>query len=189
VSAVALGLVLALGASVALNASFLLQHAGSVGAAAVTPRRPLATLRSLLGSRLWAGGAALGCAGWAMHIGALARAPLSLVQAFVAGGLALCVPMAAVGLGHRAAPAERRAAVVMVVGLVLLAYGLHGAHRDAAFASAALAGYLAALVVGAAALLLPSATLRERGWELEALGVATAGIAWLAGTATMVTPA
>ena len=41
----------------------------------------------------------------------------------------------------------------------------------------------AAIALGAAALLAPSTDLRERGWELEAVGVAAAGIAWLAGTA------
>jgi len=38
----------------------------------------------------------VGLAGWALHVGAMRDAPLSLVQAFVAGGLALTVPMAAV---------------------------------------------------------------------------------------------
>ena len=40
-----------------------------------------------------------------------------------------------------------------------------------------------AIALGAAALFAPSAGLRERGWELEAVGVAAAGVAWLAGTA------
>ena len=45
---------------------------------------------------------------------------------------------------------------------------------------------LAALALGALALASGRAGLRERGWELEALGVAGVGIAWLAGTAAMV---
>jgi hypothetical protein len=126
-----LGLALAVGASVALSASYLLQHAGSGSAVAVSARRPLATLRSLLGSPAWTLGAAVGLAGWAMHIDALAHAPLSLVQAFVAGGLALTVPIAAIGLGHRARPQEKHATLVMVVALILLSVGLraHGARE------------------------------------------------------------
>ena len=61
--------------------------------------------------------------GWALHVGAMREAPLSLVQAFVAGGLALTVPMAAFGLGRRRPRARRGAAALMVVALVLLALG------------------------------------------------------------------
>ena len=93
VSPLAAGLALALAASLALNTGYLLQHRGSAGAPEITPLRPLATLRSLLASRAWVAGLALGTLGWLMHVGALSRAPLSLVQAFVAGGLVLAVPI------------------------------------------------------------------------------------------------
>jgi hypothetical protein len=169
VSSLALGLSLALVASVALNASYLLQHAGSTaGAIEITPRRPVATLASLLRSPLWALGAVLGVGGWALHVGALSRAPLSLVQAFVAGGLALTVPMAAIGLGHRARSDERRAAGLMVVALVLLSLGLHGAGRHAAYAPIVLGGYLAAL--GAVAAMLAAVDGGAR--RAPALGLA-----------------
>lgn len=42
---------------------------------------------------------------------------------------------------------------------------------------------LAGLAAGAALLLARSPAARERGWELEAVGVAAAGIGWLAGIA------
>jgi len=42
---------------------------------------------------------------------------------------------------------------------------------------------LLALVIGAAALRAARPALRERGWELEAVGVAAVGIGWLAGLA------
>jgi drug/metabolite transporter (DMT)-like permease len=85
-----------------------------------------------------------------MHVAALSRAPLSLVQAFVAGGLALAAPMAAIGLRHRLEPGERTAIGLMVVALVLLAVGLGGEGRHADFAPAGLAVYLGALAVLAA---------------------------------------
>ncbi len=47
---------------------------------------------------------------------------------------------------------------------------------------------LVAIALGAAALLARSPAVRERGWELEALGVAVAGVAWLAGTAAASRP-
>jgi hypothetical protein len=94
-SALAVGLGLALLASLALNGSYLVQHAGSRGAPAVTALHPLATWRGLLASRVWTAGLVLGLAGWALHVGALAKAPLSLVQPFTVGGIALAVPVAA----------------------------------------------------------------------------------------------
>src|SRR5436305_13364498 len=115
-----IGAGLAIAAAVALNASYVMQHAGSSHATAVDPRRPLATLGSLLRSPIWATGAGVGVTGWALHIGAMRDAPLSLVQAFVAGGLALSVPMAAIGLRRRPEPGEVQAVLVMVLAPVLL---------------------------------------------------------------------
>jgi hypothetical protein len=77
-----IGLSLAMTGSLALNASYLIQHAGSLRAPAIQWRHPLRTLRSLLRSRLWLGGGVLGLTGWAISIAALTQAPLSLVQAF-----------------------------------------------------------------------------------------------------------
>lgn len=137
-SSTPLGVMLALAASVALNASYLLQHHGSSQVVAVTPRRPLASLRSLLRSPWWALGACVGIAGWALHVDALSRAPISLVQAFVAGGLVLAAPMAALGLGHRLRGSERWAVACMVLALLLLTLGLGHAGPSATFAPAAL---------------------------------------------------
>jgi drug/metabolite transporter (DMT)-like permease len=88
--------------------------------------------------------------GWGLHIGALARAPISIVQAFVAGGIALTVPMAALGRHHRVGREERRGTALIVAGLVLLAVGLHDPGTAVAFSPAALGGYLAALALLAA---------------------------------------
>ncbi|MEO8687576.1 MAG: hypothetical protein ABI611_05080 [Solirubrobacteraceae bacterium] len=122
-TALILGLGLAVLASVALNGSYLLQHAGSRAGPAVNVRRPLATLGALLRSRLWLAGAAAGAAGWALHVGALAHAPLSLVQAFAAGGLALTLPVAARAFGQRLARSEVIAVAVLVASLALLGLG------------------------------------------------------------------
>lgn len=45
---------------------------------------------------------------------------------------------------------------------------------------------IVAIALGAAALASPRASMRERGWELDALGVAAIGVGWLAGTAASV---
>src|SRR3954447_5068840 len=90
-----LGFGLALGASLALNAGYLLQHMGGGAAPPVDARAPVATVHGLLRSRVWVLGMGANLVGSVMHIGALAVAPLTLVQAFSAGGLALVVPASA----------------------------------------------------------------------------------------------
>jgi hypothetical protein len=152
VNATSIGIGLAICAAVALNTSYLMQHAGSSSTDAIDPRRPIATLASLLRSPIWFAGAAVGVTGWALHIGAMREAPLSLVQAFVAGGLALTVPLAAIGLRRRPAPGETQAVAVMVLALVLLSIGLVGGGRHASFEPWAL-GVALALLAGGAALL------------------------------------
>lgn len=144
VGPLALGLVLALGASLALNGSYVVQHLGSAGAPAISVRRPLASLGGLLRSPLWLAGAAAGMLGWALHVGALANAPLSLVQAFSAGGLALVVPLATRLTGATLGPAERRGIALMVVALVVLSLGA----TAPAVPAVPLAPLLAVLAVG-----------------------------------------
>jgi uncharacterized membrane protein len=168
VSEVAVGLALALAASLALNFAFLLQHAGSVGEAAITPLRPLATLRTLLRSPLWLVGGALGMAGWGLHVAALAHAPLSLVQAFVAGGLVLAVPLAVGALGHRLDRREVRGVLLLAGSLVLLSIGLGNPPAHATYDSALLAGY----VGGAAALAALLALAPPGEHRPSALGLA-----------------
>jgi hypothetical protein len=107
---------------------------------------------ALLRSPIWAAGGAVGLTGWGLHIGALREAPLSLVQAFVAGGLALTAPMAALGLRRRPARGETQAVALMVLALALLSIGLAGGGRHASFDRLALAAALAVLVCGAAVL-------------------------------------
>jgi len=152
VSGPVLGLALALLASLALNGSYLLQHVGGRAAPPVAPHHPLRTLRGLLGSRVWLAGLAVGLLGWALHVGALARAPLSLVQAFGAGGLALAVPVGARVLRERLARDELAAVALMVAALALLAAGARAATEARPLPAAPLAAYLALAACAAGAL-------------------------------------
>lgn len=140
---IAAGLALAVAASLALNTGFLLQHGGASEAPPVDARRPIATLAGLLRQRVWLLGLVLGTAGWAMHVAALSRAPLSLVQAFVAGGLALLAPIATRWFGQTLTRAESVAVAVMAVGLAALALGVHEPRNGDALPGAALGLFLA----------------------------------------------
>lgn len=122
----ALGLLLTVLASVALNASYLLQHVGGLAAPAVDIRRPVATVRGLLRSRLWLAGAAVGTAGSVLHAGALSQAPISLVQAFSAAGLAVLVPVATRVTRSPLRRSERLGVLAIVLALGGLAFDATG---------------------------------------------------------------
>jgi hypothetical protein len=121
------GVALALLASLALNAAYLVQHLGSQHAPDISLGRPIATLRGLLASRLWLVGSIAGVLGWGLQVGALSQAPLSLVQAFSAGGLALAVPLGVWVTHTRLERGEQGAILAMGGALVLLAIGAGGA--------------------------------------------------------------
>jgi hypothetical protein len=167
VSGIAVGLGLALVASLALNGSYVIQHVGSASAPPVDMRRPFFTLWSLLRSRWWAVGAALGMTGWAVHVAALSHAPLSLVQAFVAGGLALMAPVAARALGAPLTSAERVGVAVAVVSLILLCVGLGNPGVHGSVDAAAMTAFLVAAGIAAGAL-----ARARREWRPHALGLA-----------------
>jgi hypothetical protein len=167
VNSVWTGLALALVASVALNVGFLIQGAGSAEAPLLEISRPLRSLSALVRSRLWLVGILLSSAGWGLQIAAFALAPLSLVQAFGSGGLALLVPLERRFLRRSVPPGEAGAVLLIAVALVLLSIGLGspGSHRD--FDDVGLAVYLTAL----AAIALPLTGLGLRH-TARALGAA-----------------
>jgi hypothetical protein len=148
-SSTLIGSALALSAAVALNASYLVQHKGSASLAAVDGRRPIATMRTLLRAPVWLLGGILGMVGWGLHIGAMKEAPLSLVQAFVAGGLVLAAPLAAAILRRRLAASEVRAIALMVAALLLLTLGLRSEGAHSHFAAASLGVLVGGLVIAA----------------------------------------
>jgi hypothetical protein len=152
-STLVIGLGLAIIASAAFNASYLLQFKGADSAPAVSLRRPWRTVKGLFASRVWVLGAVLGFAGIGLHVAALDHAPLSLVQTFITGGLVLAVPMATRGLGHTLARGEKLGVGLMSISLIVLSLGI-GAPSRAQFADVGLIVFLSCAGVAAAALML-----------------------------------
>lgn len=150
------GLALALLSAALINLGFLLQHRGLTGGGR---RRGLrAALAAALRSPLWLGGQLLGWVGFGAQIVAIALAPLALVQAFAAGGLALSVPLAAAVFSCRIARPQLRAVIAIAVALALLPIGfasardqLNGGALAVCAAGAALAGAALCAVRAAAA--------------------------------------
>lgn len=150
-----LGLVLALASACALNWGYYAQHGAAAALPPLSLRHPVRSLASLFGHRRWLAGFLIGIGGWALYVVALTLAPLSLVQACAAGGLAILAALA--GVRSRG---ERLAVVTSVFGLALLAVSLAGAvggtqHADRTGAavwmltSAAVAAAIAGSATGA----------------------------------------
>jgi len=126
-----LGILLALACALASNVGFLYKHRGVCAAPAVDMRRPWWTARQLFGSRLFAIGWGVATGAWLFHVAALAIAPLSVVQAVLAGGVVMLAVMAERMFGVRIGRRQWIGLYLTAGGLVLLGLTLpviHGAH-------------------------------------------------------------
>ncbi|MEA2249599.1 MAG: hypothetical protein QOH46_4128 [Solirubrobacteraceae bacterium] len=172
------GLLLSVVASLALNAGYLLQHLGGAGAPAVQARRPVATLRGLLGSKRWILGTGTALGGSVLHVGALATAPLSLVQAFSAGGLAVVVPIAARVVRTPLQRAEQLGILAILLALGALAIDPVAASHAPVLGPAAI-GFFAIILATATVL-----ALTRIGHLAAALAAATGLLYGLSDAAT-----
>src|SRR4051794_41274767 len=89
-----LGIILALLCAFATNLAFLYKHRGACAACKVDIRHPIRTAISLWSQRWFAIGMLVGLGAWLLHVAAISLAPLSVVQAVLAGGLVLLAIMA-----------------------------------------------------------------------------------------------
>jgi drug/metabolite transporter (DMT)-like permease len=87
-------------------------------------RRPRAFLAAVLQSRAWLLAFGIESAGWLLYVAALRLAPLALVQAVCASGIAVLAFVTAHGHPGRLTRREQLAVVVAVAGLVLLAFSV-----------------------------------------------------------------
>ncbi|HEX4519504.1 MAG TPA: hypothetical protein VH063_07970 [Gaiellaceae bacterium] len=121
-----LGLTLALLTAAAFNWSWVAQHSITSKLPRLTLRHPWRSLGSLFGHRRWRNAFLIGIAGWALYIVALRLAPLSLVQAVSAGGLALLAVLAQSEEGTPLPRREWAGVGLAVLGLVFLSASLAG---------------------------------------------------------------
>jgi len=167
------GLLLALASAAALNWGYYAQHGAAAKLPPLSLRRPVHSLALLFRNPRWFAGFAIGIGGWVFYVVALALAPLSLVQAASAGGIALLAALVG-SLSSR----ERAAVVVAVAGLVLLGVSLIGVHAPTGHGSwAAVASWMGASVGAAAFAAGPLGRALAGG---AGLGIA-AGVLYAAG--------
>jgi hypothetical protein len=182
---VQVGIALALVAALMTNLASLLKHRGCHRAAPIRIRQPLRSARTLAGSRWFAAGWALAAIAWLIHVAALSMAPISLVQAVLAGG---AVTLAVISQRIFGDPVERQQWLALLLGgtgLALLALTvpqLHGSSHSE-FSVGAIVGFEGGLALLASGLALGHRSPRlaaRRGVLLAVLAgtlIAFAGIA------------
>lgn len=124
------GLALALGSALGTNVAFLFKQRGAVLAPAVRARHPLRSAVGLFRSRWFSLGWAVAVAAWALHVGALALAPLSVVQAVLSGGLVFLAVLAERYFGFQLGRRQWACVTVTAFGLAVIAV-TGGSHTSA----------------------------------------------------------
>jgi hypothetical protein len=151
----ALGILLALACALTTNVGFLFKHRGACAAPAVDIRHPLRSAKSLFASKLFTIGMLIAAAAWIFHVAAMAVAPLSLVQAVLAGGVVLLAIMAERTFGLSMSRRQWVGIVLTAAGLLLLGVSLpavHGAHSQ--FSVPAMIAFEAVLLIAGTLLIM-----------------------------------
>ena len=142
------GLALTVASAFATNVGFLLRHRGAVAAPDVDVRHPLRSAAGLFRSKWWTIGYLVAAVAYALHVAGLALAPLSIVQAVLAGGLVLLGVIAERWFGFHLGRREWTGVVLAAVGLAFLTLtsGGEAGGRSSDYSLAAMLAWEAALV-------------------------------------------
>jgi hypothetical protein len=126
-----LGILLALACAFVANLGFFYKYRGANSAAKVDIRHPLRSGRALFSSKWFAIGMLVAAGSWALHVAALALAPMSVVQVALAAGVVLIAVMADRMFGFKVGRRQWLGLWLTAAGLVMLGLTLpamHGAH-------------------------------------------------------------
>jgi drug/metabolite transporter (DMT)-like permease len=178
------GIALALLAALMTNLASLLKHRGCHRTEPIQIRQPLRSARALAGSPWFAAGWALAAIAWLIHVAALSMAPISIVQAVLAGG---AVTLAVLSQRIFGDPVERQQWLALGLGgagLALLALTLpqlHGSHSE--FSAGAILGFEGGLALIASGLALGHRSQRLAARRGVLLAVLTGTLIAFAGVA------
>ncbi|HEY2055927.1 MAG TPA: hypothetical protein VGH14_18490 [Solirubrobacterales bacterium] len=149
------GIGLAVAVALMTNLASLLKHRGCQESRSVCGNRPLAGLRDLAGSRWFVAGWLLAGLGWLAHVAALSMAPISLVQAVLAGGAVTLAVLSQRIFGDAVGRRQWVALGIGAAGLVLLVLTLPRFHgSDSNYSVIAIGGFEGGLVLLAAGIAL-----------------------------------
>src|ERR1700719_1418432 len=115
------GLALAVGSALVTNVAFLFKQRGALLAPPVRARHPLRSAIELFRSRWFSLGWAIAVVAWGLHVGALALAPLSIVQAVLSGGLVFLAVLAERYFGFRLGRRQWTGVIITAAGLAVIA--------------------------------------------------------------------
>ena len=141
-----LGILLALLCAFVANLGFFYKQRGARSVAKVEVRHPLRSARRLYSSKWFALGMLVATLSWGLHVGALALAPMSVVQVALASGVVFIAVMAERLFGFEVGARQWWGLSLTAAGLVMLAITLpttHGAHSH--FSDAAMISFEAGL--------------------------------------------
>ena len=142
-----LGILLALVCALATNVGFLLKHRGACAAPDVSLRHPVRSAVGLFRSKWFAIGMLVALVAWVFHVAALALAPLSIVQAVIAGGLVFLTVLAERYFGYSVGTRQWVGVGLTALGLVLLAVTLPRGGEHASFSLAGMIVFESVLLV------------------------------------------
>jgi hypothetical protein len=166
------GILLALACALTTNVGFLYKHRGACAAPSVNCRRPLQSAKALFASPLFTIGWVIGAGAWVFHVAAMSVAPLSLVQAVLAGGMVMLAIMAEQMLGCSIGRRQWIGLALTAVGLMLLGFTLPAAHgADSHFSIPGMIGFETVLIAAGTLLIMgPSmgAPAEHHGYMLGA---------------------
>ena len=166
-----LGILLALFCAFATNVGFLLKHRGACAAPDVSLKHPVASAVGLFRSKWFAIGMLVALVAWGFHVVALALAPLSVVQAVIAGGLVFLTVLAERWFGYSVGTRQWAGVGLTALGLVLLAVTLPHSGGHASYSTAGMIAFESALLALGAFLVL-SKTLDSHAHHGVMLGTA-----------------
>jgi drug/metabolite transporter (DMT)-like permease len=141
-----LGILLAIFCAFATNVAFLLKHRGACAAPDVSLKHPVASAIGLFRSKWFAVGMLVALVAWVFHVAALALAPLSVVQAVIAGGLVFLTVLAERYFGCSVGTRQWAGVGLTALGLVLLAATLPHSAGHASYSTAGMIAFESALL-------------------------------------------
>ena len=122
-----LAILLTFVSAVAINWAWIREHDAAAAMPPLSVRRPRESLHRLLTNRHWLTGFLAEVGGFLCYVGALALAPLALVQSLSAGGIGILAFLSSRAAGIKLTRRELLGVVVAITGLVFLGISLAGA--------------------------------------------------------------
>jgi len=181
---VQLGIGLAVAAALLTNLASLFKHRGCHRTAPVRLQEPLRSARNLASSPWFAAGWGVAALAWLIHVAALSMAPISIVQAVLAGGAVTLAVMAQRLFGDAVEPRQWLALLLGGAGLALLVLTVpHISGNHSGFATGAMLGFEGGLALLATGLALGHRSARLAAHSRVLLAAAAGVLFALAGVA------